>query len=293
MRLLTLAATQMRCDWDIPGNIARAERLVREAAAGGAKLILLQELFETPYFCQDQLHEFLDLAAPFEGNRLIAHFAALAAELGVVLPLSFFERAGPAAYNSLAMIDADGTVMGVYRKSHIPDGPGYTEKFYFSPGDTGFKVWDTAVGRIGVGICWDQWFPESARVMALMGAEVLLYPTAIGSEPQDPGLDSAAHWQRVMQGHAGANLMPLLASNRIGSEPGRNGTEITFYGSSFIAGPTGEKVAEAGRSDETVLLASFDLDAIAHQRRSWGVFRDRRPELYAPLLTLDGKTSPR
>ncbi|MBS7543653.1 N-carbamoylputrescine amidase [Ancylobacter oerskovii] len=292
MRVLTLAATQMRCDWDIPGNIARAERLVREAAAGGAQLILLQELFETPYFCQDQLHEFLDLAAPFEGNKLIAHFAKLAAELGVVLPLSFFERAGPAAYNSLAMIDADGTVMGVYRKSHIPDGPGYTEKFYFSPGDTGFKVWDTAAGRIGVGICWDQWFPESARTMALMGAEVLLYPTAIGSEPHDPGLDSAAHWQRVMQGHAGANLMPLLASNRIGTEPGRNGTQITFYGSSFIAGPTGEKVAEADRTDETVLLASFDLDAIAHQRRSWGVFRDRRPELYAPILTLDGKTTP-
>ncbi|MDR6952496.1 N-carbamoylputrescine amidase [Ancylobacter sp. 3268] len=291
MRLLTLAATQMRCDWDIPGNIARAERLVREAAAGGARLILLQELFETPYFCQDQLHEFLDLAAPFEGNRLIAHFAALAAELGVVLPLSFFERAGPAAYNSLAMIDADGTVLGVYRKSHIPDGPGYTEKFYFSPGDTGFKVWDTAAGRIGVGICWDQWFPESARVMALKGAEVLLYPTAIGSEPQDPHLDSAGHWQRVMQGHAGANLMPLVASNRIGSEPGRNGTEITFYGSSFIAGPTGEKVAEANRTDETVLVASFDLDEIAHQRRSWGVFRDRRPELYAPILTLDGTTS--
>ncbi|GAB4071290.1 N-carbamoylputrescine amidase [Ancylobacter sonchi] len=291
MRLLTLAATQMRCDWDVPGNIARAERLVREAASQGAKLILLQELFETPYFCQDQLHEFLDLAAPVEGNKLIAHFAALAAELGVVLPLSFFERAGPAAYNSLAMIDADGTVMGIYRKSHIPDGPGYTEKFYFSPGDTGFKVWDTAVGRVGVGICWDQWFPESARVMALMGAEVLLYPTAIGSEPQDPSLDSAAHWQRVMQGHAGANLMPLVASNRIGTEPGRNGTEITFYGSSFIAGPTGEKVAEAGRTDESVLVASFDLDAVAQQRRSWGVFRDRRPELYAPILTLDGKTT--
>ncbi|MCB4767247.1 N-carbamoylputrescine amidase [Ancylobacter sp. Lp-2] len=291
MRLLTLAATQMRCDWDIPGNIARAERLVREAASQGAKLILLQELFETPYFCQDQLHEFLDLAAPVEGNKLIAHFAALAAELGVVLPLSFFERAGPAAYNSLAMIDADGTVMGIYRKSHIPDGPGYTEKFYFSPGDTGFKVWDTAVGRVGVGICWDQWFPESARVMALKGAEVLLYPTAIGSEPQDPSLDSAAHWQRVMQGHAGANLMPLVASNRIGTEPGRNGTEITFYGSSFIAGPTGEKVAEANRTDESVLVASFDLDAIAQQRRSWGVFRDRRPELYAPILTLDGHTS--
>lgn len=293
MRSLTVAATQMRCDWDIEGNIARAEALVREAAARGAKLILLQELFETPYFCQDQLHEFLDLAKPFEGNRLVAHFARLAKELGVVLPVSFFERAGPAAFNSVAMVDADGEVLGLYRKSHIPDGPGYTEKFYFSPGDTGFRVWNTAVGRIGVGICWDQWFPECARTMALLGAEVLLYPTAIGSEPHDASLDSAGHWQRVMQGHAGANLMPVIASNRIGREEGRTGTSITFYGSSFIAGPTGEKVAEAGREEETVLTATFDLDGIARQRHSWGVFRDRRPELYAPVLTLDGRAPTR
>ncbi|WAC28413.1 N-carbamoylputrescine amidase [Ancylobacter sp. SL191] len=293
MRSLTVAATQMRCSWEIEANIARAEALVREAAGRGATLILLQELFETPYFCQDQLHEFLALAQPLEGNRLIGHFQALAKELGVVLPVSFFERAGQALFNSIAIVDADGTVRGVYRKSHIPDGPGYTEKFYFSPGDTGFKVWDTAAGRIGVGICWDQWFPECARSMALMGAEVLLYPTAIGSEPQDPSLDSAAHWQRVMQGHAGANLMPLIASNRVGTEPGRNGTEITFYGSSFIADPTGAKVAEAGRAEEGVITATFDLDAIAQQRRSWGVFRDRRPELYAPVLTLDGRTTAR
>ena len=185
-------------------------------------------------------------------------------------------------------IDADGTVLGNYRKSHLPDGPGYTEKFYFSPGDTGFKVWKTKAGTIGVGICWDQWFPEAARSMALQGAEILLYPTAIGSEPHDAGLDSSAHWQRVMQGHAGANIMPLLASNRIGTEHGRAGTSITFYGSSFIADPTGAKVAEADRETETVLTASFDLDAIAHQRRSWGVFRDRRPELYGRLATLDG-----
>jgi N-carbamoylputrescine amidase len=288
MRNLTVAATQMACDWNIEGNIARAESLVREAASGGAKLILIQELFETPYFCQDQLYEFLSLAAPLEDNRLIAHFSALARELGVVLPISFFERAGQAAFNSLAMIDADGTVLGLYRKSHIPDGPGYSEKFYFSPGDTGFRVWDTAVGAVGVGICWDQWFPESARAMALMGAEILLYPTAIGSEPHDKGLDSSGHWQRVMQGHAGANVMPLIASNRIGTEPGRNGTEITFYGSSFIADPTGEKVAEAGRTEQEIITATFDLDAIAQQRHSWGVFRDRRPELYGPLMTLDG-----
>ncbi|QIB34053.1 N-carbamoylputrescine amidase [Ancylobacter pratisalsi] len=289
MRSLTVAATQMHCDWDIGGNLDRAEALVREAAAQGAGLILLQELFETPYFCQDQLYDHLNLAAPLEGNRLIARFAALARELGVVLPISFFERAGQATFNSLAMVDADGSVLGLYRKSHIPDGPGYTEKFYFSPGDTGFRVWDTAAGRIGVGICWDQWFPECARAMALLGAEVLLYPTAIGSEPHDAGLDSSGHWQRVMQGHAGANLTPLIASNRIGTEEGREGTSITFYGSSFIADPTGAKVSEAGRAAPGVITATFDLDAIAHQRRSWGVFRDRRPELYAPLLTLDGR----
>nr|WP_054312426.1 N-carbamoylputrescine amidase [Mesorhizobium sp. 1M-11] len=291
MRKVTVAATQMACVWDEKDNVARAERLVREAKGKGADLVLIQELFAAPYFCQDQFHGFFDLARPFQDNPLIAHFSALARELGVVLPLSYFERAGQSYFNSLAVIDADGAVLGNYRKSHIPDGPGYMEKFYFSPGDTGFRVWKTKAGTIGVGICWDQWFPEAARSMALQGAEILLYPTAIGSEPHDAGLDSSAHWQRVMQGHAGANIMPLLASNRIGTEAGRSGTSITFYGSSFIADPTGAKVAEADRETETVLTASFDLDAIAHQRRSWGVFRDRRPELYKRLATLDGGPS--
>jgi N-carbamoylputrescine amidase len=287
-RIVTVAATQMACSWDIPGNIARAEKLVREAAAKGAQIVLIQELFEAPYFCQDQMAEFFNLAKPLEGNPLVGHFSRLAAELGVVIPVSFFEKAGPAFFNSVAIIDADGAVLGIYRKSHIPDGPGYTEKYYFSPGDTGFKVWQTRYAKIGVGICWDQWFPEAARSMALQGAELLFYPTAIGSEPQDPTIDSAAHWQRVMQGHAAANLMPVIASNRIGTEPGRKGTELTFYGSSFIADQTGEKVAEAGRTEETVLTARFDLDGIAKQRAAWGLFRDRRPELYGPVLTLDG-----
>ncbi|MBV2184207.1 MAG: N-carbamoylputrescine amidase [Rhizobium sp.] len=288
VRTVTVAATQMACSWDIPGNIARAEKLVREAAAKGAQIVLIQELFETPYFCQDQIGEFFDMAKPFEDNPLIAHFSALAAELNVVLPVSFFEKAGQTFFNSVAIIDADGSVLGLYRKSHIPDGPGYTEKYYFSPGDTGFQVWQTQHATIGVGICWDQWFPEAARAMALQGAELLFYPTAIGSEPQDPTIDSAAHWQRVMQGHAAANIMPVIASNRIGTEPGRKGTKLTFYGSSFIAGPTGEKAAEADRTTETVLTATFDLDGIAKQRAAWGLFRDRRPELYTPLLTMDG-----
>ncbi|NML74753.1 N-carbamoylputrescine amidase [Rhizobium sp. S-51] len=290
MRTVTVAATQMACSWDIPGNIARAESLIRKAVAEGANIVLIQELFEAPYFCQDQIAEFFDMAKPFEDNPLIAHFAALAAELDVVLPISFFEKAGQAFFNSVGIIDADGSVLGLYRKSHIPDGPGYTEKYYFSPGDTGFEVWQTKHATIGVGICWDQWFPEAARAMALKGAELLFYPTAIGSEPQDPTIDSAAHWQRVMQGHAAANVIPVIASNRIGTEPGRKGTELTFYGSSFIAGPTGEKVAEADRTSETVLTATFDLDGIAKQRSAWGLFRDRRPELYTPLLTMDGVT---
>ena len=288
MRTVTVAATQMACSWDIPGNIARAEGLIRKAAAEGANIVLIQELFEAPYFCQDQIAEFFDMAKSFEDNPLIAHFASLAAELDVVLPISFFEKAGQAFFNSVAIVDADGSVLGLYRKSHIPDGPGYTEKYYFSPGDTGFEVWQTKHATIGVGICWDQSFPEAARAMALQGAELLFYPTAIGSEPQDPTIDSAAHWQRVMQGHAAANLMPVIASNRIGTEPGRKGTELTFYGSSFIANQTGEKIAEADRTTETVLTATFDLDAIATQRAAWGLFRDRRPELYTPLLTMDG-----
>jgi N-carbamoylputrescine amidase len=293
MRHITVAATQMACGNDPSANIARAEKLVRAAAAQGARIILIQELFETPYFCQDEIHAFFNLAKPLEDNAAIKHFAPIAKELGVVLPISVFERAGQNFFNTIVILDADGTNLGFYRKSHIPDGPGYSEKFYFSPGDTGFKVWETKYARIGVGICWDQWFPETARAMALMGAELLFFPTAIGSEPQDPSLDSRDHWQRTMQGHAAANLTPLIASNRTGTEPGAAGTTITFYGSSFIADPTGAKIAEATRTEETILTATFDLDAIAHMRASWGVFRDRRPDLYTPLLTLDGKTGGR
>jgi N-carbamoylputrescine amidase len=283
-----VAATQMACSADSARNVARAEALVREAAARGAQIVAIPELFETPYFCQDEDPDFFALATPLDENAAIAHFAPIARELGVVLPISVFERAGQNYFNTVALVDADGRVLGAYRKSHIPDGPGYSEKYYFSPGDTGFRVWATRHGRIGVGICWDQWFPETARALALMGAEVLIFPTAIGSEPLAPEIDSRDHWQRAMQGHAAANVMPLVAANRIGTESGRRGTSMTFYGSSFIADHTGAKVAEASRSEETVLTATFDLDAIAAYRRAWGVFRDRRPELYEPLLTLDG-----
>ena len=288
MSNVTVAATQMACSWDRDGNIARGEKLVRQAAAKGAQIILLQELFETPYFCQEHSLRHFELAHPLEGHPAVEHFRDVARELKVVLPISVFERSNNAYYNTVVMVDADGAVLGHYRKSHIPESPGYHEKFYFSPGDTGFKVFDTAYAKVGVAICWDQWFPEAARAMALMGAEVLLYPTAIGSEPQNSSIDSSGHWQRTMQGHAAANIMPLVASNRIGTEKGER-YSMTFYGSSFIAGPTGEKVAEADRSSETVLTASFDLDEVRRYRHAWGVFRDRRPELYYPLLSLDGR----
>jgi N-carbamoylputrescine amidase len=269
--------------------VEKAVALVRAASAKGANAVLIQELFETPYFCQDQLVDHFKLAAPAEGNPLIAQMSELAKELGVVLPVSFFERAGRAHFNSLAMIDADGRVLGIYRKSHIPDGPGYQEKYYFTPGDTGFKVWQTRFGAFGAAICWDQWFPESARTMALTGAEALFYPTAIGTEPPPaPPVDSRDHWRRVMQGHAAANFMPLIASNRIGTEKGQAG-EITFYGSSFIADPQGALAAELDRTHEGVATASFDLDAIAQARASWGLFRDRRPDLYGPIVSHDGK----
>lgn len=287
VRTVTVAATQMPCDQDAQTNVARAERLVREAAAQGAQIILLQELFETPYFCKDQDPAYFDLARPVEHNPLLERMMELAAELAVVLPVSFFERAGNAFFNSLVVIDADGSRFPVYRKSHIPDGPGYQEKFYFSPGDTGFQVCRTRYASIGVAICWDQWFPEAARAMALQGAEILFYPTAIGSEPEEPEIDSQGHWQRTMQGHAAANLMPVVTSNRTGVEHGKSCT-LTFYGSSFIAGPTGEIVTQAQREGEAVLLATFDLDAIAAARRGWGLFRDRRPDLYGVLTTLDG-----
>lgn len=284
---VTVAATQMACDWDLAGNLDRAEALVRRAAAEGAGIVLLQELFATPYFCPDQKAEHFALAHPADDHPVIRRFAALAGELGVVLPISVFERANNAYFNAVAIADADGSVLGLYRKSHIPQGPGYQEKFYFSPGDTGFRVWDTASGRIGVGICWDQWFPECARAMALMGADLLLYPTAIGSEPENPALDSKDHWQRTMQGHAAANMVGLAASNRIGVER-HEAAEMTFYGHSFIAGATGAKLAECGRRGEAVILADLDLDEMRRARASWGLFRDRRPDLYARLLGLDG-----
>jgi N-carbamoylputrescine amidase len=287
MRKVKVAATQFACSTDADANVQKAEALVRKAAADGARIVLLQELFQTPYFCKDQRQELFALAHPVEGHPVLTRMTRIAAELGVVLPVSFFERANNAYYNSVMIVDADGKQLGVYRKSHIPDGPGYQEKFYFNPGDTGFRVWNTRYAKIGVAICWDQWFPESARAMALQGAEILFYPTAIGSEPQDAKLNSRDHWQRVMQGHAGANIMPLVASNRVGFEQGES-CAITFYGSSFIAGPRGEMVAEANETEEAVLTAEFDLEKIRLQRASWGVFRDRRPELYTPLLTLDG-----
>jgi N-carbamoylputrescine amidase len=291
MSELSVAAVQMAMGEDQEANVATAERPVRDAAGQGARVILVPELFEGPYFCKDQLPEHLDRARPLDGHPTVEHLAAVAAELEVVLPISVYERAGQALFNTVVIVDADGTVLGHYRKSHIPDGPGYTEKYYFSPGDTGFRVWHTRYATIGVGICWDQWFPEAARTMALLGAEVLLYPTAIGSEPPDPDWDSSGHWQRVMQGHAGANLMPVVAANRVGREVGQT-CEITFYGSSFIADATGAKVAEADRDGEAVLLASFDREALRTQRAAWGLFRDRRPELYGPIATLDGTSRP-
>jgi N-carbamoylputrescine amidase len=289
-RPVSVAAVQLSCSWDRGANIARAEELVREAAAKGAHIILIPELFETPYFCIEQDSRHLALAQPLHDNAAVRHFRTLARELHVVLPISFFERDGLACFNSVAIIDADGEVLGVYRKAHIPNGPGYQEKTYFSPGDTGFKVWSTAHGRIGVGICWDQWFPEAARVMALLGAELLLFPTAIGSEPPPAvALDSRDHWQRIQQGHAAANLMPLIAANRFGLERSLqdpDGLYIRFYGSSFITDATGAMVAEASQEGDAVLIASFDLAQLAAQRDNWYVFRDRRPDLYGPLLQL-------
>jgi N-carbamoylputrescine amidase len=289
-RSVTVAATQFACSWDVPDNLARAEALVREAAEHGAQLVLLQELFATPYFCIEQNPDYFDLAETVTDSALLRRFQALAKELRVVLPVSFFERAHNAYFNSVAIVDADGTLLGIYRKAHIPNGPGYQEKYYFSPGDTGFRVWNTAAGAIGVGICWDQWFPECARAMALMGAELLLYPTAIGSEPPPaPPIDSCAHWQRTQQGHAAANLMPLIASNRIGAEHSSQdpqGLNIRFYGKSFITDATGAMLAEAGSVEQAIITARFDLDALQKQRRGWFVFRDRRPELYSALASL-------
>lgn len=283
----TVAATQFASTPDRAANLANAERLVRQAAKQGANIVLIQELFETPYFCKEHNPACFSVAMPIAENPAVRRFQELARELNIVLPASVYERAGNAFYNSVAIIDADGSLMGTYRKAHIPESPGYHEKFYFSPGDTGFKVWPTRFGTIGVAICWDQWFPESARAMALLGAEILFYPTAIGSEPQDLSIDSRDHWQRAMQGHAASNLMPLVASNRVGTEQGEH-WKVTYYGSSFIADHTGAIVKQAPREGEAVLTATFDLDAIRNYRNAWGVFRDRRPELYGPIMTLDG-----
>ena len=284
---LIVSAIQMRCGPDRAVNLDRAEALVREAAAEGARLVVLPELFDMPYFCKDQSADWFRLAAPVDRHPVVARLRAVAAGLGVVLPVSFFENVNQVYFNSVAVIDADGALLGVYRKAHIPDGHGYQEKYYFSPGDSGFRVFSTRVGRLGCAICWDQWVPEAARAMALKGAELLIYPTAIGSEPDYPGLDTSGHWTRVMQGHAAANLMPVVAVNRTGDEEGRS-CAVTFYGSSFIAGPTGEVLTQAGRDGEEVISARLDLAAIAAQRVAWGVFRDRRPDLYGSLVTLDG-----
>ena len=286
-RILTAAVIQAALTDQQDTNIKQITGWVREAAASGAQVVLPSELFEGHYFCQEEREDWFARAHPVQEHPTIVSFQELAAELNVVISVSFFEKAGQAFYNSVAVIDSDGAVLGVYRKSHIPDGPGYEEKYYFRPGDTGFKVWKTRIGTIGVGICWDQWFPECARAMALMGAELLLYPTAIGSEPQDATLDTKDPWQRAMIGHAVANAVPVMAANRIGTEG-----ELTFYGHSFIADHRGEKVAELGRTESGITTARFDLDEIARYRAGFGFFRDRRPDLYRILLTADGNLNP-
>ncbi|EJC6992831.1 N-carbamoylputrescine amidase [Vibrio parahaemolyticus] len=281
-KVVKFAALQLTKSWDLEDNLAKAKNAIREAAQNGANVILPQELFAAPYFCKKQEAKYFELAEETANSHLIQEMSALAKELGVVIPVSYFEKAGNTFFNSLVMIDADGTVLDNYRKSHIPDGPGYSEKYYFSPGDTGFKVWQTKFGKFGAGICWDQWFPELARSLALHGAEAIFYPTAIGSEPQDPTLDSRDHWQRTMQGHSAANLVPVIASNQVGTEVD-DGIETTFYGSSFITDHTGAKIAEAPREGETIIYAEIDLAATAKARHAWGLFRDRRPDLYTSV----------
>ncbi|WMN81756.1 N-carbamoylputrescine amidase [Vibrio parahaemolyticus] len=281
-KVVKFAALQLTKSWDLEENLAKSKKAIREAAQNGANVILPQELFAAPYFCKKQEAKYFELAEETANSHLIQEMSALAKELGVVIPVSYFEKAGNTFFNSLVMIDADGTVLDNYRKSHIPDGPGYSEKYYFSPGDTGFKVWQTKFGKFGAGICWDQWFPELARSLVLHGAEAIFYPTAIGSEPQDPTLDSRDHWQRTMQGHSAANLVPVIASNRVGTEVD-DGIETTFYGSSFITDHTGAKIAEAPREGETIIYAEIDLAATAKARHAWGLFRDRRPDLYTSV----------
>jgi N-carbamoylputrescine amidase len=287
MQKVIVAATQMNCSADQDHNIAKAEKLVREAASQGAQIILLQELFQTLYFCQVEQPDFFNMACDIKDSRVVRHFSTVARELKVVLPISFFEKKNLAHYNSVAVIDADGSVLGRYRKTHIPDGPGYEEKYYFNPGDTLFTVWQTRYAKIGIGICWDQWFPETARSLALAGAEILFYPTAIGSEPLNSEYDSKDHWQTCMQGHSAANMVPLVASNRIGKETIDN-SSLSFYGSSFITDNKGQILAQADRTGEGSIIAELDLAAMNAERYSWGLFRDRRPECYGILMTSDG-----
>ena len=289
MSEVTVAAVQMKMTASPAENLSHAEALVREAAARGANIVLLPELFERPYFCQERRYEYLSFALPALENPAVLRMLIVAKELGVVIPVSFFERDGNRLYNSVAMIDAEGSLLDVYRKTHIPDDHCYQEKFYFSPGNTGFRVFETCFGRVGVGICWDQWFPEAARAMALLGADVLLYPTAIGSEPI-LGVDSMPHWKRVMQGHAAANILPVAAANRVGeervtpcAENGNQSSALVFYGSSFLTDETGDVLAQADREGETILYANYDFDQIRKDRLNWGLFRDRRPECYGQL----------
>lgn len=292
MPVTHVSAIQMHCVEDPAQNLALAEQLVRKAAAEGGQIILLPELFERPYFCQERRYEYYAYATPVEENPAVQRLSAVAAELGVVLPVSFYEKDGTRLFNSIAMIDADGTVLGVYRKTHIPDDHYYQEKFYFTPGNTGFRVWDTRYGKVGVGICWDQWFPETARCMALMGADLLMYPTAIGSEPILE-VDSAGHWQRTMQGHSAANVVPVVAANRFGTETvvpcpenGGQSSSLCFYGTSFMTDATGAVLTQAPREGDTILHAEYDFAAIREERLSWGLFRDRRPECYGEICDL-------
>ena len=284
---IKVAATQMSCSWDIEENISKAKILIDKAAKKGANIILLQELFQTPYFCIQYDEEIFKLAQTFDNNKILDEMSKIAKDLNVVLPISFFEKDNNAYFNSIAVINADGNILGKYRKSHIPDGPGYLEKYYFNPGNTGFKVWKTKFGKIGIGICWDQWFPEAARIMALKGAEILFYPTAIGDELMSK-YDSSSAWQRVMQGHAAANIVPVVASNRIGSETVKDQTN-GFYGKSFICDRTGNIISEASKDKEEIIIAEIDIEENHLFRRNWGLFRDRRVDLYKELLTLDGK----
>ena len=290
MRKVTCAVVQMRCSQKVSENIEKAEALVRQAAAGGAQVILLPELFERQYFCQERRYDYYKFAVPVMENPAVKHFKSVCASLGVVIPVSFYERDRNRLFNSAAMIDADGSILGIYRKTHIPDDHFYQEKFYFTPGNTGFVTFKTTYGQIGIGICWDQWFPETARCLTLNGAELLFYPTAIGSEPI-LNCDSMKHWRNVMKGHAAANIIPVIAANRYGLEEvtpcdanGNQSSSLEFYGSGFITDATGELLCESGRKGDDILLQEFDLDEIAAMRLEWGLFRDRRPECYEKIL---------